>query len=89
MEWLEPRNVFIAVTLIYAIILMERGWGTYYSESEELIQYREDKAELQGIIDNQNKQIYNYELNRIKRNYTIDSATNDQLDSLESVYYPR
>ena len=80
-ELLTAKSVLVVVVLIYCASVTERRLNIEYNNSEEIVQHERDKAAMQKNINNLNTKIYKYEIDRIKKNASVDTMSNDGLDS--------
>ena len=66
---------------IYYVVMDQIRFSRESVEGTELRQHRKEKEQLQN-------KIHYYEIQKLKEHSIVDNATNDELDSLESVYQP-
>lgn len=83
------KNIVILGMCVYLITVAERMIGNDQGHSAKIVEYEREKLQMQEDKQVLTDKIYEYEVNRIKKNAFIDGASNAELDSLESVHNPR
>jgi len=80
-ELITAKSVFVVLITIYCVSVTERRLNVEYNHSEEIVQHERDKATMQDNINSLTNKIYKYEIDRIKKNASVDTMSNDGLDS--------
>jgi len=86
MKHLTFNRVAIILIAAYSVVWLERLRLDYSDTSEIVLENKKQDIEREKTINRLNLKIEQNEIERIKKQHFIDNATNDQLDSLESVY---
>jgi len=84
MNWKElatPKNVFVFLIVVYSIVRLEIYFNKEEGHTIEMIQHEREKAQMNESIQVLNNQIHRYEIEILKSHASIDSFSNDQLDS--------
>ena len=81
MKHLTPKNILIAIAVLYSISVLERLLGNTDTQTEQMIQYEREYNALQKDVENLNKQIHNYEIKMLKNSAVVSGMSNAELDS--------
>ena len=79
---LTLKNLFMLAALIYFAVRFEINSQREYTGSQFDKKHEKSKEVLR-------EKLYDYEVNRLKERSFVDNATNEQLDSLESMPKPQ
>ena len=87
-EFLTIKNILIIIFTIYLIIVIERLMQTP-DKSEILMQYQEDKINLQNDVINLTNKVKNYEKTIMQNSLYILSMSSAERDSTRALLNPR
>ena len=81
-ELLTIKNIVFLIGAFYLITVIERTLLKESTQTELILQHKQEKMQMQEDLNELNTKIYKYEIEILKNNSNIDSFSNEQLDSI-------
>lgn len=81
-ELLTAKNIIILIGSFYLITVIERTFLKESTQTELILQYKQEKVQLEQDLNDLNTKVHNYENKIHENNANIDTLSNIQLDSI-------
>ena len=88
-QYLTPQNIFVVIVFIYLVFSFERYLKINTDHTDSLVEYQNDKLEMQETIGILEKKINNYEVQIIQNNIDILNMSSSERDSARALLNPR